>query len=297
MAIDSSEPAVFEERPLVTPFRCRKCLAHCEMRVRRCPACRGTYTVVPLSQTEQKRVRVEVLSSTDATVVDAPRVSTGWPSLDAIFGGGIAVGSTNLIWGEPGIGKTTLLLQLAAAIGFERSLVIQSEQPAAAVMSTVARLGIARRGFDVVVTDDLADTVRVVERGHYQFVVVDSLQMLTDTSLESFAGSIKQGRRVGRTLVRLAHRHNVTMVISNHVLASGRQAGGTFNVHGMDGTFEYSGDLRSTDGVRYVQCLKNRHGGSGRKARLRMGAKGLEEFPETPAETPKEKPRATRPAR
>lgn len=266
------------ENPM--PFRCRKCLSPYERRYQRCPCCAGNFTIVPLGQAEQKRLRAAAVSSLDATVSDVPRVTTGWPSLDEVFGGGVAVGSTGLIWGPAGIGKTTLLLQLAARIAFDRTLVVQSEQPQSAVMSTVARLRIARKGFDVVATDELNEATRVIANGGYQFVVIDSLQMLTDTSLDSVEGSIRQGRRVGRALTRLAQRHGITMLISNHVLASGRQAGGTFNVHGVDGTFEYTGDLRDEQGIRWVQCLKNRHGGSGRKARLRMGPKGLEEFPE-----------------
>jgi len=249
------------------------------------------YSVIPVGQELQRKMRTEIMSSIDAVVSDVPRISTGWATLDEVFGGGgIAVGSTSLVWGEGGIGKTTLLLQLAASVPIERSLVVQTEQSLQTTASTLARIGARRRGLDLAATDDLSEVRRVIERGRYEFVIVDSLQMLVDEETDSAAGSIKQGRRVGRALVRLAQLHKITMIISNHVLSSGRQAGGTFNVHGVDATFEYTGDLRAKDGVRWVQCLKNRNGPSGGKARLRMGAKGLEEFPETTPGTKEKAP-------
>lgn len=270
----------------IPPYDCRKCHMPVGRLMSRCPSCGSMWTIAAKPKTvraDDAERTAAVLSSTNATESDVPRVSTGFAWLDPVFGGGldqgIAVGSINLLWGEAGLGKTTLLMQLARHVGTDRVLLVQSEQPAAAVMSTIARLGAKRAGFDVVATDDVKRAVDVIKSQPYGLVIIDSLQGLCDTGHESGPGSVSQGRRIGRRLVSLAHDRGITMLITNHVISSGRQAGGTYNVHGVDGTFELSGDIADPNGVRVLRTLKNRNGGP-RIARMRMTERGLEHAPE-----------------
>lgn len=267
-----------EEKPYVALYICRKCHEPHDALARRCPSCGGHYTlraqrkVADLADAQP----IVATSSTAAVAADPPRTSTGIESVDTVFGGGgIVDGSVNMCWGLGGSGKSTLLVQIAACAAFGPALLAQSEQPESVVMSTIARLGAKRPGFDVVATADPEAAMRVMEAKRYRLVVVDSLQDYAEGGR-----NIGKLQRVGRGFTALARRIGATMLIVSHSIGTGKQAGGEANVHGVDATFEVTGDLSDEHGARFFRVLKNRFGGSGRTARFKMSDHGLVPWPE-----------------
>jgi DNA repair protein RadA/Sms len=209
---------------------------------------------------------------------EAPRFPTGMPELDRVTGGGIVPGSVLLIAGEPGIGKSTLLLQLAAALARSgrRAIYISGEEAVAQVRLRAARLGLqdapVALGAETSLTNILA-TLSAEKRA--DLVVVDSIQTLWTDALEAAPGSVSQVRAVTQSLVRFAKQAGAALLLVGHVTKDGQIAGPKAVEHVVDTVLSFEGDRGHT--YRILRATKNRFGATDEIGVFEMVGAGLRE--------------------
>jgi DNA repair protein RadA/Sms len=211
---------------------------------------------------------------------DAPRIRTGSAELDRALGGGLVPGSVVLIGGDPGIGKTTLLLEvlgrLAAARG-EPVLYCSGEESPRQIRMRADRIGVTGPWLAVLSQNSLEPILAEVRRLRPLAVVVDSIQTVTTGVLESTAGSISQVREVAAQLIALAKRQEVPVFIVGHVTKDGTLAGPRVLEHMVDTVLYFEGE--NTRDFRILRAVKNRFGSTNEIGVFEMRDAGLLEVP------------------
>jgi DNA repair protein RadA/Sms len=207
----------------------------------------------------------------------APRVSTGFPGVDRVLGGGLVPASVVLLAGEPGIGKSTLLLQLAARLSGSGlgCLIASGEESRAQVAARARRLGLDGERLSFVPGRDLEDVLRAAREQAPFLLAVDSIQTLRDVTAQTVPGGPAQVRACADALVGLAKSEGVTVVMTGHVTKEGDLAGPRTLEHAVDVVCSFEGDARS--GLRVLGGGKNRFGPEGEVAWFEMGNRGLDE--------------------
>ncbi len=218
------------------------------------------------------------VSLVDAMASESPRTSCGMPEIDRVLGGGLVEGSVVLLGGEPGVGKSTLLLQLVALLADRVAVLYASgEESAAQVASRARRLGVhdgAKLQF--VATSDLEAVENGARATDARILAVDSVQTLRTGDLESAAGSVAQLREVTARLVTLAKQERRTVILVGHVTKDGALAGPKVLEHLVDVVLSFDGER--SGGPRMVRALKNRFGPTGELAVFDMSNGGLREI-------------------
>jgi DNA repair protein RadA/Sms len=211
---------------------------------------------------------------------DAPRIPTGSSELDRVLGGGLVRGSVVLLGGDPGIGKTTLLLeylgQLAAARS-ERVLYCSGEESPRQIKLRADRIGLATGQLVVFSQNELEPILAEILRTKPVAVVVDSIQTVTSALLESTAGSISQVREVAAQLIAAAKRLEVPIFLVGHVTKDGTLAGPRVLEHMVDTVLYFEGE--NTRDFRILRAVKNRFGSTNEIGVFEMGDGGLREVP------------------
>jgi len=224
---------------------------------------------------------------------DARRLPTGLGELDRVLGGGVVGGSVVLVGGDPGIGKSTLLMQALAGLAERgaKTLYVTGEESAAQIALRARRLDSPGVN-DVIVqaTTDLEDVEAAIARDRPDVAVVDSIQTIRSGDLESAAGSVGQLREVTARLVNLAKRTGVAMFLIGHVTKDGAIAGPKLLEHLVDTVLSFEGDR--THAFRLVRTTKNRFGPAQEVAVFEMVREGLREVPDPSALFLAERPRA-----
>jgi DNA repair protein RadA/Sms len=205
---------------------------------------------------------------------------TGLDELDRVLGGGLVPGSVTLVGGEPGIGKSTLLLQAAAAMAGDgrRALVVSAEESAAQVGRRAARLGLDPPDLWLVNETTVAGVADAVEAVKAEVVVVDSIQTVWDPELESVPGSVTQVRGCAHALAALARRTGAAVVLVGHVTKDGALAGPRVLEHLVDTVISFDGDRHHA--LRLVRTVKHRFGGTGELGLFEMTSDGLVGVPD-----------------
>jgi DNA repair protein RadA/Sms len=222
-------------------------------------------------------VQIESLDMVEAPSV--VRLSTGLPELDRVLGGGLPAGAVVLIGGEPGIGKSTLLAQVAGAVARQAPvLYVTAEESTDQVRQRIARVGATRPGVHLAATGDALAIAGAIREGTHRLVVVDSIQLLSQDGVEGEAGGVSQCRACAAILVEAAKRSGVALVIVGHVTKDGGLAGPRLLEHLVDAVLSFEGD-RYQD-LRVVRAVKNRYGSTNELGLFRMGAQGLVEVPD-----------------
>lgn len=200
---------------------------------------------------------------------------TGIDGLDLALSGGLVAGSVTLVGGEPGVGKSTLLLQVAASWARRggRSLYVCAEESAEQLRRRAGRLSAAVEGVQVVATTSLPRALEVAEQVAPDLLVVDSVQAVADPELSQAAGSVAQVRECAAQLVAYAKRAQVATVLAGHVTKDGVIAGPKVLEHLVDTVCSLEGDRHH--GVRVLSVAKHRFGPSGELALFEMTARGL----------------------
>jgi DNA repair protein RadA/Sms len=202
------------------------------------------------------------------------RFSTGLTDVDDVLGGGIVVGSVCLIAGQPGIGKSTLLLQLASTIGAKHdTLYVSGEESGHQIGLRAQRLGVSSKHLSLATTTDTDDIVATIASGKHKLVIVDSIQTIGTKLISSASGSVAQITNSTRLLVQAAKQSGTAVVIVGHVTKEGSIAGPKLLEHLVDVVLQLEGD--SYGGFKILRAGKNRFGPTSEAAILEMKQEGL----------------------
>lgn len=213
-----------------------------------------------------------------ASLGDQPleRIACGYEELNRVLGGGLVPGSLVLVGGDPGIGKSTLLLQSASAIAKERSvLYVSAEESAQQVKLRWQRLTVDRGDLQLLAETDLELVLQELEALRPEVAVIDSIQALHDAELASAPGSVAQVRECAAALQRLAKRQNTALLLVGHVTKEGALAGPKVLEHLVDAVLTFEGDRFASH--RLLRAVKNRFGATHELGVFEMRGQGLEE--------------------
>ena len=211
----------------------------------------------------------------EVALTDAARISTGMDELDRVLGGGLVPGSLVLVGGEPGVGKSSLLLQALhriAAAG-EQVLLVSGEESPAQVRLRAQRLG-AVDGISILAETELEAVCETIVATAPRVCVVDSVQTLHSADLSSAPGSVAQVREAADRLARVAKGHGVTVVLVGHVTKDGSVAGPRVLEHLVDAVLQFEGDRYRF--LRVLRAVKNRFGSTNEIGIFEMTDAGLE---------------------
>jgi DNA repair protein RadA/Sms len=215
--------------------------------------------------------------------VAGERVSSGIQELDRVMGGGVLKGSVNLIGGEPGIGKSTLMLQLSARLADlgESILYATGEESPEQVAGRARRTGSVREAVNVLATTDLDTVLSGLERTGCSTLVVDSIQTLFSPDLSSSPGSVSQVRHCTSELIRMCKGRGVTAFIVGHVTKAGSLAGPKVLEHLVDSVIYFEGEGDRV--YRLLRAAKNRFGSTNELGVFEMTSEGLKSVSEVSA--------------
>jgi DNA repair protein RadA/Sms len=205
------------------------------------------------------------------------RLSTGFPGVDRVLGGGVVPGSVVLLAGEPGIGKSTLLLQLAANLAARAGpcLYASGEESRAQVAARARRLEVPVDAASFVSGRELASVLDAARLAQPPVLVVDSIQAIRDPEQSSLPGGPSQVRACADALVGLAKDHGIAVILAGQVTKEGDIAGPRTLEHAVDAVCSFDGDAAT--GLRVLAGGKNRFGTEGELAWFEMGSEGLRE--------------------
>jgi DNA repair protein RadA/Sms len=205
---------------------------------------------------------------------DQTRLSTGIPDVDAVLGGGIVPGSVNLIAGQPGIGKSTLLLQLAyAAAAKVPVLYVSGEESAHQVGLRAKRLGTQRQQLQLATSTSADDVAATLTSGEFKLVIVDSIQTMSAEAVASAPGSVSQITNSTNLITSAAKQSDTAVLLVGHVTKEGMIAGPKVMEHMVDVVLQLEGDQYG--GFKILRASKNRYGATTEAAIFEMHDKGL----------------------
>lgn len=248
----------------------------------KCPECGSWGSLVETAVSEKsivkgQRSKVEVskpISLSSIPSKSTSRISTKISELDRVMGGGLVPGQVILIAGEPGIGKSTLLLQLADKLG--DTLYVCGEESVNQIAIRAARLGIKNRTIQLIEdtnVDSVVDTIYSLKEKTLKVVAVDSIQTVTTDDLSGLAGSVGQVRESAFRLLRAAKEKNIPLFLVGHVTKEGTVAGPAVLTHIVDTVLWFEGDKSLT--LRLLRSVKNRFGPTDEVGIFEMEDKGL----------------------
>lgn len=266
-----------------TVYACTECGAETTKWYGRCPTC-GAWN----SMEEQVQVaasngssgaaapRASVQSITQIKPNDRQRYCTGMSELDRVLGGGIVRGGLMLIGGDPGIGKSTLLLQICAHLGKDHTLLyVSGEESEGQLKLRADRLGVACESLYVLCENDLDTVLEAIRSEKPDIVIIDSIQTMNWAEIASASGSVTQVRECTSAIMRLVKRMDIPAFIVGHVNKDGAIAGPKVMEHIVDCVLYFEGDRHSS--YRLLRCVKNRYGSTNEIGVFEMGEHGLEE--------------------
>lgn len=210
----------------------------------------------------------------EAVAHDQTRISSGMIEIDDVLGGGIVAGSINLIAGQPGIGKSTLLLQLAnKAAGSVPVLYVSGEESAHQVGLRALRLGASSEGLELATTNSADEIAAAITSGGHKLVIVDSIQTVTCSDISSAAGSVSQITNSAQLMTAAAKQNGTAVILVGHVTKEGSIAGPKILEHLVDVVLQLEGDRYG--GFKVLRAIKNRYGPTSEAGIFEMAETGL----------------------
>jgi DNA repair protein RadA/Sms len=270
-------------------FVCRECGGESLRWAGQCPHCRAWNTLEEFV-TSPGRARADHTAAAgpraaqarpvplpEVDLEAAPRLRLRWDELNRVLGGGIVPGSLVLLGGEPGVGKSTLLLHLAAqaAAGGEKVLYATGEESVQQVGLRARRLGALDHGVLLLAETDLDAIVTAVQRDQPAITIVDSIQTVSAAGVDASPGSVTQVREATGRLLRLAKESSVPVFLVGHVTKEGAIAGPRVLEHMVDTVLYLEGERQQE--FRILRAQKNRYGSAEEIGVFAMGEAGLEE--------------------
>jgi DNA repair protein RadA/Sms len=265
-------------------WACREC-GHSQLKwTGSCSGCQNWNTLIEeAAVVEEKRFEAKKKEPAKAVRIREvkasafQRLSLRMGELDRLFGGGLVEGSLNLVGGEPGIGKSTLMLQIADALASHglTVLYICGEESAEQTSLRAKRLGVAAESLFLLSETNFSAVRAQIDQIKPQVAIVDSVQILYKSELPSAPGSVVQVREIATEFMHLAKGHGITTFLIGHVTKSGEIAGPRLLEHLVDTVLEFEGDRQH--GFRMLRAIKNRFGATDEIAIFQMRESGLSE--------------------
>jgi DNA repair protein RadA/Sms len=245
----------------------------------KCPGCGSFGTLVEELPPDRKRAGAKpLLRLVDVDAEESERIPTGVEELDRVLGGGLVPASLVLVGGEPGVGKSTLLLSALASISRERrALLVTGEESTAQVKLRAARLGGAEK-VEILAETELETVCATLERERPDVCVIDSVQTLFSSEIGSAPGSVAQVREAAARLLRVAKESHVATFLVGHVTKDGTVAGPRVLEHLVDCVLQFEGDRYHAH--RVLRAVKNRFGSTNELGLFEMTGTGLVGVPE-----------------
>ena len=264
-----------------TQYVCSQCGGISPKWQGQCPHCNAWNTLSEnVAQPENARfaawstVRSSVENLETVHAQEVPRTSSGLGELDRVLGGGVVAGAVILIGGDPGIGKSTLLLQALAQMGLDRKvLYVSGEESAQQIALRGSRLAINPTGVNLLAEIRLEAILTTLHQQMPAVAVIDSIQTLYSEQITSAPGSVSQVRECAAQLTRLAKQTGITILVVGHVTKDGAIAGPRVLEHMVDTVLYFEGDSHSS--YRMIRAIKNRFGAANELGVFAMTDKGL----------------------
>jgi DNA repair protein RadA/Sms len=222
--------------------------------------------------------RIFALEPLTGETQDAPRLASGIAELDRVTGGGFVRGSVLLLGGDPGIGKSTLLIQATAALACtgHRAVYISGEEAVAQVRLRAERLGLAKAAVELASETSVEDIIATLSQGAVpRLIVIDSIQTMWTETVESAPGTVTQVRGAAQALIRFAKRSGAAVILVGHVTKDGQIAGPRVVEHMVDAVLSFEGE--GSHQFRILRAVKNRFGPTDEIGVFEMTGAGLRE--------------------
>ena len=266
-----------------TMYVCSECGYDSTKWYGQCPSCKQWNTMEEIKISEhasyadvKNAAELQVMPIDQITITDEHRYLTGMKELDRVLGGGIVQGSLILLGGDPGIGKSTLLLQICEYLGKNlKVLYVSGEESAHQIKLRANRLNVYTENLFIMPEKDIIAISDYISRMKPDIVMIDSIQTMVANTAQSTAGSVSQIRECTNILMNCAKRNNIPIFIVGHVNKDGDLAGPKILEHMVDAVLYFEGDKQLA--YRILRAAKNRFGSTNEIGVFEMGDSGLKE--------------------
>ena len=266
-------------------FYCKNCGFQSATWIGKCPSC-GEWNsfeqeVIHREEKQKGKALQTMIKSKpkpigDIELDEMPRIPTGYQELDVVLGGGIVRGSLILLGGEPGIGKSTLLLQMGLALQKQKVLYISGEESESQLKMRAERISNhPNKNLFILTETQTQEIVKHIEAIRPDIIIVDSIQTMQSSLIDSAAGSISQIKECAAEFQHLAKTTALPVFLIGHITKDGAIAGPKILEHIVDTVLQFEGDQHY--GYRIVRCIKNRFGSTSELGIFEMYASGLRE--------------------
>ena len=266
-----------------TIWYCTECGADTPKWERKCPACGAWNSLVeeraPAKSSSRATgsVKTRPVKVSDLEATEESRIKMPSQELNRVLGGGLVAGSLVLIGGEPGIGKSTLVLQNILSIKSRKVLYVSGEESATQIKLRADRIGRMSDNVYIVCESSLENIFEHIREVQPQLVIIDSVQTIASESIESSAGSVSQVRECSAQLLKYAKESNVPVILIGHINKEGSIAGPKVLEHIVDAVLQFEGDHHYM--YRILRSIKNRFGSTSELGIYEMCQRGLREVP------------------
>lgn len=261
-------------------FSCSKCGSQTKKWSGRCLECGGWGTIIEETKNENKKLNFEIINLAETSFLQTGRISTGLIEFDRVLGGGISQGSLILFSGEPGIGKSTLIAQVAHLLKNKNQtntiLYASGEESAPQVKERLERLGCDLKKISFMSETNVEKIISAAYKINPPLLIIDSIQTIYHPEVENEIGSINQIKAATAKFLELAKTHHIPIILIGHITKDGAIAGPKNLEHMVDVVLYFETD--STNHYRILRASKNRFGSSAEIGLFEMTALGFKEI-------------------